>query len=180
MAGMVKEAVTVSEVAKALGLNVNMHNRCSCPFHNGKDRNMSVKGDMYHCFVCHASGDLFELVRGVTGMPFIDALKWANTAFNLEMDIDSSKDDKRLKSAKKRLKRKAEDRAFRERIEQLDYDMLMAVQTALDRMEQQRDDNRPRRYSEEWNKAFCDAVNVIPELKSATEYFTMESTVIRK
>ena len=57
--------------------------------------------------------------------------------------------------------------------------MYLAVCTAYERMEEQRDLNRPRRYSEDWNDQFAEAVEILPEVRSAMEYFAMESTVIR-
>ena len=57
--------------------------------------------------------------------------------------------------------------------------MYLAVCTAYERMEEQRDLNRPRRDSEDWNDQFAEAVEILPEVRSAMEYFAMESTVIR-
>lgn len=179
MANIAKGSVTVAQAAKALGLNVRQ-NRCSCPFHNGKDRNMSMKNNAFHCFVCGKSGDLFELVQGVTGMQFIDALRWVNDEFGLKLDIDSPMDKRRLKSAKNRLKRNADDRAFRDRVERMDFDMYCLMGAVLNRLEDQRDQNRPRRYGEEWNDQFCDAVRLIPEVTDAIEYFAIQSTAVRK
>ena len=178
MANIAKGSVTVSQVAKALGLNVRQ-NRCSCPFHNGKDRNMSMKDGLFHCFVCGKSGDIFELIQGVTGMQFVDALRWVNDAFGLKMDIDSPMDKKRLKSAKNRLKRKADDRAFRDRVERMDFDLYLLMDSVLTKLERQRDQNRPKTYSEEWNQKFCDAVALIPEVKQYMEYFAIQSTVMK-
>ena len=181
-ADIVKENVSALDTGRALGLEIR-RNRCRCPIHGGHDYNCVLySGNRgFYCHVCKAGGDVIKLVQlAMNGMPFPDVLRWFNGTFSLGMDIDSSKDKNRLKQAKKRLNRKAETRAFRERVERLNYDMFLAVSTALDRMEEQRDENRPRRYGEEWNKEFCDAVTAIPELRSAVEYFMMESTVIRK
>ena len=181
-ADMIKETVSARDVGIALGLDIR-RNRCRCPIHGGHDYNCVLySGNRgFYCHVCKAGGDVIKLVQqSMTGMQFPDVVRWFNSTFNMGMNIDSSDDKDLLKSAKKRLKRKADDRAFRERIEQLDFDMFLAIQTALERMEQQRDDNRPRRYGEDWNKAFCEAVASIPELHDALTFFAMESTVIRK
>lgn len=177
---IVKSSVTGAETGKALGLDIRK-GRCRCPVHNGDGFNCSLSRTkpFFHCFVCGAKGDVFDLVRAVTDMPFPDILTWFNDTFRLGMDIDSPVDEKRLKTAKNRLKRKAEERRFRERIEQLDFDMYLAACTAHDRMEEQRDLNRPRLYSEDWNDQFAVAVEILPEVRSAMEYFAMESTVIR-
>jgi len=181
-ADMIKESISARDVGKALGLEIR-HGRCKCPVHGGHDFNCVLYAGSrgFYCHVCKTGGDVIKLVQqSMNGMQFPDVIRWFNSTFNLGMNIDSSEDETRLKSAKKRLKRKAEQHAFLDRIEKLDFDMLLAIQTALERMEQQRDDNRPRRYSEEWNKAFCNAVEVIPELQEALTHFTIESTVIKK
>ena len=180
-ADMIKESVTAIETARALGMEVRK-GRCRCPVHGGDGFNCSLsKGHRgFKCFSMGCHGDVIELVQTVSGIGFVDALKWFNDTFRLGMDIDSSVDEKRLKTAKNRLKRKADKRAFEERIEKLDFEMYLAVCSAYNRMEQQREQNRPRRYSDDWNQAFADAVAVIPELKESIEYFAMQCTVMRQ
>lgn len=182
MAETVKENVSALDVGAALGLEIR-HGRCKCPIHNGGDFNCVLyKGRRgFYCHTCKAGGDVIRLVRETIGtdMPFTDLLRWFNGTFSLGLDIDSKPDKKRFKSAKNALKRKADERRFRERMERADFDMYLAIGTALDRMEKQRDDNRPRRYSDEWNTGFCDAVGVIPEIKKYLDYFAIQSTVVR-
>lgn len=179
-ADVVKENVSALEVGHVLGLDIRK-GRCKCPIHNGSDYNCSLSETkpLYHCFVCGAKGDVIGLVRTVMGMSFPDVIRWFNSTFNLGMDINAHKDDKRLKSAKNALKCKAEQRRFREHIEKLNYDLYLAVCTAYDRLEKQRDENRPKRYSEDWNKPFTESVELLPELKDYMEYFAIQSTVIR-
>ena len=44
--------------------------RGPCPFHGGTHRNFSVvpRKQMYHCFVCHESGDVFTFYMKKFGM----------------------------------------------------------------------------------------------------------------
>ncbi len=51
--------------------------RGPCPFHGGTHRNFSVvpKKQMYHCFVCHESGDIFTFFMKKFGMPYPEAVK---------------------------------------------------------------------------------------------------------
>lgn len=179
-ADIVKENVSALETGKAMGLDIRK-GRCKCPIHNGGDYNCSLSRtkSFFHCFSCGAKGDSIELIRHCYGLSFADALRWFNDTFNLGMNIDSPVDEKRLKQAKNRLKRKADTRAFRERIEKLDFDMYLAVCSALNRLESERDANRPQRYSDDWNSTFCDAVAMIPELKEYREYFAIQSTTAR-
>ena len=82
----IRNAVSAIDVGKALGLNVDMHGRCSCPFHSGKDRNMKLyDGNRgYYCFVCHKGGDCISLVQGVVpDIGYVDAMWWVNDQFGL-------------------------------------------------------------------------------------------------
>ena len=82
----IRNSVPTIDVARALGLNVDRHGRCSCPFHNGKDRNMKIyEGNRgYYCFVCHKGGDCISLVTGVVpDCSYVDAMWWINDQFQL-------------------------------------------------------------------------------------------------
>jgi len=82
----IRTSVNTIDVARALGLNVDRNGRCSCPFHNGRDRNMKIyEGTRgYYCFVCHKGGDCISLVTGVVpDCSYADAMCWINDQFNL-------------------------------------------------------------------------------------------------
>ena len=51
--------------------------RGPCPFHGGTHRNFSVvpKKGMYHCFVCHESGDIFTFWMKRFGLGYPDAVR---------------------------------------------------------------------------------------------------------
>ena len=51
--------------------------RGSCPFHGGTHRNFSVvpRKQMYHCFVCHESGDVFTFYMKKFGMDYPTAVR---------------------------------------------------------------------------------------------------------
>lgn len=82
----IRNSVSAIDVAKALGLNIDRHGRCSCPFHHGTDRNMKCyEGNRgYYCFVCHKGGDCISLVQGVVpNISYTDAMWWVNDQFQL-------------------------------------------------------------------------------------------------
>jgi DNA primase len=82
----IRTSVNTIDVARALGLNVDRNGRCSCPFHNGRDRNMKIyEGTRgYYCFGCHKGGDCISLVTGVVpDCSYADAMSWINDQFNL-------------------------------------------------------------------------------------------------
>jgi DNA primase len=51
--------------------------RGPCPFHQGKNRNFSVspRRGMYHCFVCHESGDVFRFFQRHLGVDWPGAVR---------------------------------------------------------------------------------------------------------
>jgi DNA primase len=51
--------------------------RGPCPFHQGKNRNFSVSArrGMYHCFVCHESGDVFRFYQRHLGLEWPAAVR---------------------------------------------------------------------------------------------------------
>jgi DNA primase len=51
--------------------------RGACPFHGGTNRNFAVvpKRGMYHCFVCHESGDVFKYLMKRHGMDYPTAVR---------------------------------------------------------------------------------------------------------
>jgi len=82
----IRNTVSAIEVARALGLNVDRHGRCPCPFHHGQDFNLKLyEGNRgFYCFVCHESGDCIHLVQGVVPeCSYLDAMWWVNDQFGL-------------------------------------------------------------------------------------------------
>ncbi|HRP08277.1 MAG TPA: DNA primase, partial [Gemmatimonadales bacterium] len=51
--------------------------RGPCPFHGGTNRNFAVipRKNLYYCFVCHASGDVFTWYRERFGMDYLTAVR---------------------------------------------------------------------------------------------------------
>jgi len=50
-------------------------NRIRCPFHDGKDFNMSFKNNFAYCFVCHEWADSIKLAMKMWNLGFVDAVK---------------------------------------------------------------------------------------------------------
>lgn len=49
-----------------------------CPFHDDHNPSMSVKGNLYHCFSCGASGDVIRFVMELENLNFKDAVRYLN------------------------------------------------------------------------------------------------------
>ena len=89
-AAIIKARVTVPEAVSRYTTQRIILNRICCPIHNGKDRNMRIYRDTYYCWVCHATGDVIQFVRSVTGDSFRDAMERINRDFALGLPLDRS------------------------------------------------------------------------------------------
>ncbi|MFM0595728.1 CHC2 zinc finger domain-containing protein [Paraburkholderia dilworthii] len=83
---------TPSRVAEALGIAVvrrGAHSRCVCPFHEDHDPslvlydNSESRPPHYHCYVCGADGDIFDMVRQVRHASFGEAVEWLRSLVGL-------------------------------------------------------------------------------------------------
>lgn len=49
-----------------------------CPFHDDHKPSLSVKNNLFHCFVCEVSGDTIRFIMQVNDLNFIEAVKYLN------------------------------------------------------------------------------------------------------
>lgn len=109
MCEFVRNSVSAIDVGRALGLNLDRHYRCSCPFHHGEDRNMKLyEGNRgYYCFVCHKGGDCISLVQGVVpDIRYVDAMWWINDQFHLGLRQQMERPTIRQRNARNRIAQK--------------------------------------------------------------------------
>ena len=74
---------TWPEIFQRLGEPEPKRNRARCLIHRGDSpTSLCVNEDrgVYHCFVCHASGDKFNFIQRVLGLGFKDALSFLGIA----------------------------------------------------------------------------------------------------
>jgi DNA primase len=83
-----------------------VHNRQAlCFFHADSRPSCSVSNELYNCFACHTSGDLFALVMGLDGLTFPQAVDqlatWADIAIYRPTPKDRQQvlDDRVLENA---------------------------------------------------------------------------------
>lgn len=109
---IIRGSVSAMDVGKMLGLDIDQHGRCRCPFHHGHDRNMRVyPGNRgYYCFVCHAGGDCISLAKELISEDcnYYEAAKWIDTTFGLHLfDEDTPSVKQRSRQMESRARRKA-------------------------------------------------------------------------
>lgn len=100
----IKNIVSIDRVLAIFGIEYD-GKRIPCPIHNGTDKNFSVQGDKWHCFVCDESGDIFSLVQHLNKCDFREAkdficdrfhLKGEKTTLEYRKKISVLKDEKAL------------------------------------------------------------------------------------
>lgn len=64
-----------------------------CPFHDDHNPSMSVSREkqIYKCFVCGASGNVFNFLMDYENIPFIEAVRIIANKVNIQLDIDDYK-----------------------------------------------------------------------------------------
>ena len=83
-----------------------------------------------------------------------------------------------------RMSRTIEHMKFQEELEQwkhdMAFDMALLADRILSRLEQIRDENRPKSYIEGWDDDFCIAVRWIPEARAFVEKCETECIEVKK
>lgn len=78
----IKKLVSVEQVLSLYGIEYRGQ-RIPCPIHNGENKNFSVQGEIWHCFTCGETGDIFYLVQLLSKCDFAEAKKIICDNFNL-------------------------------------------------------------------------------------------------
>ena len=69
-----------------------------CPFHNEKTPSFSVSPDkqLYYCFGCGASGDVFDFVMQYERLEFVEAVERLAERAGIVLDIENETPSQRL------------------------------------------------------------------------------------
>lgn len=179
-ADTIKSSVSALDVASVLGWEVR-GGRCKCPIHNGGDYNCVLyKGNRgFHCFSCGASGDVISLVQQYYKYSFKDCIAWFNDTFHLGLDIDSPLTKEQQREAKIALQRRKNAIEFQQWKERMQFDLTLLADDIVRRLEDVRDDKRPRTYGD-WDKDFCEAVKLLPEARRFADDCMMNCTEVKE
>lgn len=91
----IKNTIKMPELLRHYGIDIGKNRRISCPFHNGKDKNCSIKEDYMHCFVCGESADQISFVQKLFGLSFQETLRKIDADFALNIYSEHSYEDLR-------------------------------------------------------------------------------------
>lgn len=166
----IKDSVSALDVGQAIGLEIR-HGRCQCPIHGGHDFNCVLYSGSrgFFCHVCHQGGDVLSFAQQYYNMSFKDCVAWFDDTFHLGLDLDGKIDKEKQRQAENALLMRKKAHEFAEWKERMQFDMALTADQIVQKLEGQRDANRPRRFSEEWSPLFCDAVVLLPEARKFAE-----------
>lgn len=90
VAAVIKERLTMQQVAEHYGFHPNRSGFIQCPFHNG-DRTASLKiypgSGGFHCFGCNAHGSVIDFVMQLYGIDFAQAVIRISSDFGLDLTV---------------------------------------------------------------------------------------------
>ena len=94
---MVRAAAPIAVVARTLGITLTGRGaqlKALCPLHDEKTPSFTINAarGRFHCFGCGAGGDVFDLVAGVNGGGFKDAVRELADQFGVTLpdDVDDA------------------------------------------------------------------------------------------
>ena len=166
----IKNSVSALDVADAMGWDVRRE-RCRCPIHNGQDYNCRLyPGDRgYYCFSCGANGDVIQLVQRYRDTSFKDSISWFNDTFRLGLDLDSRMNPEETRRAENAIQARKNAQEIAEWKDRMTFDLFLAADMIVEKIEEQRDENLPTTPDEPWNPLFCKAIETIPEARAFAE-----------
>lgn len=136
MARSIKERIPLKEGLSFYGVRTNTAGFASCPFHGPEQYgSFKVYESKWHCFGCHAHGDLVDFVALDNGMRAAEAIVKINEDFHLGLplkaNIGRAERMEMERKAKELEERRKAERARFEAI-QKEYDEAMREWTRWD------------------------------------------------
>lgn len=118
-ANEIKSLVTMEQVARFYGLEINRSGFCRCPFHNERTASLKIYSGQggFHCFGCGAHGSVIDFVEKFFDLSFSDSVVKINADFSLGLPIGKKLDRRQQIDAGRKafLRRKEMNREKQER-----------------------------------------------------------------
>lgn len=116
-AEIIKDRLTMQEVAEFYGLHFDTRGRALCPFHDDHHPSATVKHERFHCYVCNLHLDAIDFVQHLFSLNYPQAVARLDSDFRLGIS-DKKADPRELAEwRRKRAEKEAALQAFR-----ADYD----------------------------------------------------------
>ena len=96
-----------TDIVEVISSYINLETRGKnyfgvCPFHDDHTPSMSVSREkqIYTCFTCGATGNVFQFVQEYEKITFLEAVKKCADMIGIDISIDVSNEDKVIKKNK--------------------------------------------------------------------------------
>lgn len=105
----IKERLTLQEIVRAYGIELNRSDMCICPFHAEKTPSMKIYEKGFRCYGCGESGDTIEFVRKFFNLNnTLEAAHKINEDFGLGIQTDKRPTKSEVVSAQKIVQQRIE------------------------------------------------------------------------
>ena len=159
-AEIIKERVTTLEMMERVGVQVDRRGMAVCPFHGDSDASLKVYRDPrrgWHCYGCHAGGDVIDFAMRWYGLCFNDAVARINADFALGLPIGEEMTGEQRRAVREEIERMRQERQALQRRTAEAESAYWAAYDAWLANERTMQENAPSGLSEP-NAAWCEAV----------------------
>ena len=151
---MLRERLSMKEVVRFYGVDVNRSNKACCTFHPDKNPSLHIYDDHYYCFGCGAHGDVTDFTAKLFDLTQYEAAKKLDSDFGLYLTG-----------------RNLTEKSFRQITPEAEYRRWLiragnALNTYLNRLYQWQTKYKPRKPDEELHPLFLESL----KQREYTEY----------
>ena len=168
-AEIIKERVTTLDMMAHAGIQADRRGMAVCPFHGDRDASLKVYRDPrrgWHCYGCHAGGDVIDFAMRLYGVGFREAVSRINEEFSLGLPIGEPMTGAQRRAMREEIERAKQARLVLQRREHEAENDYWAAYDAWLRNERIMQENAPSGLSEP-NAAWCEAIIRRDELEEA-------------
>ena len=168
-AEIIKERVTTQEMMERVGVHVDRRGMAVCPFHGDSDASLKVYRDPrrgWHCYGCHAGGDVIDFAMRWYGFGFKDAVARINEEFALGLPVGEVMTGAQRRAMREEIERAKQARLALQRRENEAENAYWSAYDAWLGNERTLQANAPAG-TEEPNAAWCEAIIKRDDLEEA-------------
>lgn len=117
-AAIIKERVSSREMLESVGVAVDRRGMAKCPFHGDGDASLKVYRDTrrgWHCYGCHAGGDVMDFAKLWWGVSFTEAMDRINEAFALGLPLHEKPKGDEMKKLREDIRRRQKEQNAHEK-----------------------------------------------------------------
>lgn len=105
----IKERLSLKDIVRAYGIELNRSDMCLCPFHAEKTPSMKIYDKGFRCYGCGENGDTIEFVRKFFNLSnVLEAAHKINEDFGLGIQTDRRPTRSEVKSAQAAVQKRIE------------------------------------------------------------------------